>query len=202
MPSTSATTQGGGHHVADHQVCTDETRIMTDEIIHAETVRTGPEWASIIRDDLNRAVEGIISAGQHLTQAKADVNHGEWIPMLNGIGISQPQAYKLMQISQNEAISNHSYKNDLPRTFTALHELSQLDPEEIESGVEDGTIRPDMTTQDAKNLKQEPEKTTAFEKAMKNLKALRKNADRLSFTERDEVIATAERIITELGGRK
>ncbi|MBM6589854.1 DUF3102 domain-containing protein [Brevibacterium sp. RIT 803] len=169
------------------------------EITRADTIRTGPEWATIIRDDLNRAVEGLISAGQHLTQAKADVNHGEWIPMLNGIGISQSHASHLMQIGRN---LNQSDPTDLPRTVTALYELSQLDPEDIEHGVEDGTIHPDMTTQDAKNLKQEPEKTTAFEKAMKNLKALRKNADRLSFTERDEVIATAERIITELGGRK
>lgn len=137
--------------------------------------RTGPEWASIIRDDLSRAVEGIITAGQHLTQAKNGMNHGEWIPMLNGIGISRQHAHKLMRIGANPALSNPNHGSDLPRSIKALHELSQLDPDEIEHGVEGGTIHPDMTIKDAKDLAGKPG-TSAFDKAMKGLKAFMKNA--------------------------
>lgn len=180
-----------------------------NEIIQADVTagsqspaRTGPDWASIIRNDLSRAVEGIITAGQHLTEAKAEVSHGEWIPMLGGIGISQQHAHKLMQISQNEAISNHSHVGDLPSTVRALYELSQLDPEGVEHGVEDGVIHPDMTAQDAKNLKSGSKESSAFDKAMKNLKALQNNIDGgLSPNELKEVLDATQRVIDTTGQR-
>lgn len=173
-----------------------------NEIIQADAIRTGPEWASIIRDDLGRAVEGLVSAGQHLTEAKASVNHGEWMPMLNGIGISHTWATKLMQISQNEAISNCNPGLNLPRSIKALHELSQLDPEDIEHGVEDGVIHPDMTAQDAKNLGSGSKESSAFDKAMKNLKALQNNIDGgLSPNELKEVLDATQRVIDTTGQR-
>ena len=102
------------------------------EVVDAEVIRTHSEWADVIRDDLGRAVEGIVSAGKHLIAAKADVKHGEWLPMLKEIGISRQYAHKLMQIGENEAISNVSHERHLPGTFTALYELSRLDPSDID----------------------------------------------------------------------
>lgn len=174
-----------------------------NEIIQADVIRTGPEWASIIRNDLNRAVEGIITAGQHLTQAKSDVNHGEWEPMLNGIGISRAWAAKLMKIGQSPALSNVNQGLHLPASIKALHELSQLDPEDIERGMEGGTIHPEMTTQDAKNMKSGSKETTPFEKAMKNLKALQNNIDGgLSPNELKEVLDATQRVIDTTGQRR
>lgn len=171
-----------------------------NEIIQADAIRTGPEWASIIRDDLSRAVEGIITAGQHLAEAKAEVSHGEWTPMLGGIGISRQHAHKLMQIG--ERFSNVSYVSHLPSTMVALYELSQLDPEGIEHGVEDGDIHPDMTTQDAKNLGSGSKESSAFDKAMKNLKALQNNIDGgLSPNELKEVLDATQRVIDTTGQR-
>lgn len=159
----------------------------TDETSTTVAVtRTGPEWANIIRNDLGRAVEGIISAGQHLNEAKAEVGHGEWLPMLHGIGISQRHAQKLMQIG--EQFSNASYMTHLPSTMVALYELSRLDPEEVEASVEDGTINPDMTVQDARALAGKPE-TSAFDKALKNLRAFEKNAAEVHGDELDMLIA-------------
>lgn len=119
-----------------------------EEVVDAEIVRTHTEWAEVIKSDLGRAVEGIVSAGKNLTSAKADVNHGEWQDMLDDIGISQPYAYKLMQIGKR--FTNHSSWNDLPGSIAALYELSRMDSSDIEDGIESGVITPNMKIKDAK----------------------------------------------------
>lgn len=124
---------------------------MTDlDVIDAEVVRTGTEWAEVIRADLGRAVEGIVSAGKHLIAAKADVQHGEWLPLLEQIGISHSAAKKLMAVGRNAELSNGSSSNHLPASLDALYQLSRLSPEVIESGIEHGDIHPAMTIKDAK----------------------------------------------------
>lgn len=86
------------------------------------------------------AVEGIVSAGKHLIAAKADVQHGEWLPLLEQIGIIDGYARKLM--STGHGFPNRSSWNDLPGGVAALYELSRLAPEAIESGIEHGDIHP------------------------------------------------------------
>ena len=120
-----------------------------EEVIVPEIVRSSGEWAEIIKGDLGRAVEGIVSAGRNLIAAKEDVAHGEWLPMLKEIGISQPYAFKLMSVGRR--FSNHSSWNDLPNSIAALYELSRMDPDDIEDGIQHGHITPDMTIKDAKN---------------------------------------------------
>lgn len=122
----------------------------------AEIVRTSDEWAGIIRADLTSAVEGIVAAGRHLIAAKADVKHGEWLPLLKTIGISQQWASQLMTIAKNPAITNNRNYGDLPNTITALFELSRLEPERVEEKIASGDINPEMTIKDAKKL-HEPE---------------------------------------------
>ena len=129
---------------------------MTDlEVVDAEVIRTGTEWAEVIRADLGRAVEGIVSAGKHLIAAKADVKHGEWLPMLQEVGIDQSTARRLMSIGGNPAIANRGNCHDFPAALRSLYELSRLDPEAIESGIEHGDIHPAMTIRDAKGYAQE-----------------------------------------------
>ena len=125
-----------------------------EEVMDAEIVRTSAEWAEVIKGDLGRAVEGIVSAGRNLIAAKADVAHGEWLPMLKEIGISDVWANKLMRIGANPALSNPNHGSDLPHAIKALFELSRLDPEDIESGVETGAITPEMTIKQAREYAQ------------------------------------------------
>lgn len=125
------------------------------EVIDAEVIRTGTEWAEVIRADLGRAVEGIVSAGKHLIAAKADVQHGEWLPMLQQIGISKQVAARLMAVGQNDAIAKVPSSVLLPASLDALYALSRLAPEVIESGIEHGDIHPAMTIKDAKGYAQE-----------------------------------------------
>ena len=119
-----------------------------EEVIEPEIVRDASEWVEVIKDDLGRAVEGIVSAGKHLIAAKEDVKHGKWLPMLKEIGISDGYARKLMSIGRT--FSNRSYENDLPGNMTVLYELSHMDPEDIERGIESGAITPDMKIKEAK----------------------------------------------------
>ena len=95
-----------------------------------------------------------MSAGRNLIAAKADVAHGEWLPMLREIGISHGYAKKLMTIGRNEALSNGSHGNHLPGSFRALYELSRMDPGDLESGIESGAINPNMTTSQARDYAQ------------------------------------------------
>ena len=123
-----------------------------EEVIEPEIVRDASEWAEVIKDDLGRAVEGIVSAGKHLIAAKADVNHGEWLPMLNEIGIDRQTAHRLMKVGANTALSNVGNYQHLPTALRALSELSRLDPSDIEDGIESGAITPDMKIKDAKSF--------------------------------------------------
>lgn len=120
------------------------------DIVDAEIVRTPGEWAEVIRADLGRAVESIVSAGKHLIAAKADVQHGEWLPLLDRIGINERHAQRLMQVGGNAALANPTHVSDVPASLRALMELSRLPPEAIESGIESGDVHPGMTAKDAK----------------------------------------------------
>ena len=123
-----------------------------EEVIEPEIVRDASEWAEVIKDDLGRAVEGIVSAGKHLIAAKEDVSHGEWLPMLKEIGIDRQTAHRLMKVGANTALSNVGNYQHLPTALRALSELSRLDPSDIEDGIESGAITPDMKIKDAKSF--------------------------------------------------
>lgn len=127
-----------------------------EAVVDAEVVRSAAEWADVIKADLSSAVEGIVSAGRNLIAAKADVRHGEWLPMLKQIGISQSAAKRLMSIADNPAIANRPTLGDLPSSLVALAELSRLPAEDIESGIASGAITPDMTISQTKVLVNPP----------------------------------------------
>jgi Protein of unknown function (DUF3102) len=75
------------------------------------------EWADIIRADIRRSVESIVAAGHHLREAKKQVEHGEWQPLLDRIGISGPTARKFMAIAEHPVISDRSHVNVLPPSW-------------------------------------------------------------------------------------
>lgn len=120
------------------------------EVVDGEIVPDWRERARSIKGHLGRAVEGIVSAGRELVEAKSEVAHGEWLPMLDEIGISQPYAFKLMKIGKR--FPDHSSWNDLPSSIAALYELSRMDPDDIEAGIESGAIGPETTIKEAREL--------------------------------------------------
>ncbi|AER47794.1 hypothetical protein DEADP_51 [Mycobacterium phage DeadP] len=126
--------------------------MSVETVVDAEVVRSADEWAAVIKADLGRAVEGIVAAGRNLIKAKADVRHGEWLPMLKQIGIDDSTARRLMSIGGNEALGNRGNCHDLPSSLRALYELSRLPAEDIEAGIESGAITADMTIAQARDL--------------------------------------------------
>lgn len=128
------------------------TTTALEEVVPGEIVRTRAEWADILRADQARTTESIVTWGQHLIAAKADVGHGEWLPLLNDIGISKQAAHELMSVGRNPALANVRNCGHLPGAARSLYELSRLAPEAIESGIESGDVHPGMTIKDAKGF--------------------------------------------------
>jgi hypothetical protein len=120
--------------------------------------RTVDEWAKVIADDLNRAVEGIIAAGRHLKEAKAEVEHGEWLPLLERLKIGERAAQMLMRIAENEALANPNHWFGLPTSWRTLSELARLPPDILQARITDGTITPWFTREEAIALKKQTER--------------------------------------------
>lgn len=117
------------------------------EVVEAEIVPDWRERAQSIKGHLGRAVEGIVSAGRELIEAKAEVAHGEWLPMLAEVGISDREARRYMEIARNLKSANFA---DLPASPTALLALSRMGPSDIEAGIQSGAITPKTTIKEAR----------------------------------------------------
>jgi hypothetical protein len=117
----------------------------------AVTPRPVEEWARIIADDLTRAVEGIIAAGRHLQEAKADVDHGEWLPLLKRLKIGE-------RVALNPALADPNHRFGLPTSWRTLSELARLPPDILEVRINDGTVTPTFTREDAVALKKQTER--------------------------------------------
>lgn len=110
------------------------------------------DWASIIRADLARSVEGYLAAGQHLAEAKAELSHGEWLPLVADIGISASMAQKLIAITKNKVLANAEHVQHLPQCWGTLYQLSRMEPDALELAIEDGTVTPALQRKDAAAL--------------------------------------------------
>lgn len=146
-----------GNAIAD--AVTDAVDRLRDETVDGELVRSVDEWAKVIRDDLDIANEGIISAGRHLIEAKRDVGHGNWLPLLEQIGIHERAAQRLMRIGSNEALTNPTNLSGLPSALSALVELAGVEPEDLQESIESGDVTPQTTAKDAKKLKEQKRDT-------------------------------------------
>jgi hypothetical protein len=116
------------------------------------TRSTVDEWAKVIRADFRQSVEGIVAAGQHLAEAKEQVDHGEFGPLLERIGISGSTARKLMAIAEHPVISDRSHWNVLPPSWTTLYTLTGVPPDLLKKRIAEGRVTPDMEREDVGKL--------------------------------------------------
>jgi len=121
--------------------------------IAISTQRTTEDWRRIIADDLSRAVEGIIAAGRHLQEAKDEVEHGEWLPLLKSLKIGERTAQMLMKIATHEVLANPNHWFAFPTSWRTLSELATLPPKLLEAKIIDGTITPEIERKDVTALK-------------------------------------------------
>jgi hypothetical protein len=113
------------------------------------------EWAEIIGSDFRRSVEATIAAGRHLREAKdqLDDERGEFLQLLDRIGIHETTACKLMRIAAHPIISNFSHVKKLPLAWGTLYELTTLPTDVLEAKLADGTVTPEMEREDVVALK-------------------------------------------------
>jgi hypothetical protein len=117
--------------------------------------RSEDEWAELIRGDLSHALEGIIAAGAHLEQAKYQLGHGRFLPLLQSLGMHERTAERLMKIANNVVLANPTHGSKLPMSMRTLYELATLPPRLLEARIIDGTITPEIERKDVERLKSE-----------------------------------------------
>src|SRR5262249_26079531 len=85
-------------------------------------------------------------AGAH----KAARPHGQWLPMINKRLLFSPTvAVRLMKIAAHPVLSNVTHGSHLPASWTTLYVLSHVEPERLETLIEDKTVNPSMERADA-----------------------------------------------------
>jgi hypothetical protein len=112
-------------------------------------------WAKIITEDLGHAVEGIIGAGRHLQEAKDELPHGDFGPLLKQLKMHERTAQRLMAIASNEALANPTHASHLPASWMTLYELSRLPPKLLEAKIVAGVITPELERKGVVSLKNE-----------------------------------------------
>lgn len=95
------------------------------------------EWAERIAASWRKSAESIIETGQLLQQAKDDLEHGQWLKMLEMIRFDDTKARRLMAIGRDERLSNQAILPVLPDQWTKIHKLSKLNGEAFERALVD-----------------------------------------------------------------
>jgi hypothetical protein len=108
-------------------------------VVTDDTITT---WAERIRGAMAKTVEAIVTTGTELVEAKAAVGHGNWLPLLDRVGMGEDTAERFMAIAGNGALLNSATLRNLPPNHTTLATLARLDPDEIIEAVETGKITP------------------------------------------------------------
>jgi len=123
--------------------------------------RTPDEWASYCNAARGKAVEAIIEWGNRIQEAHAayKAEPQRWGKRWDAwckeaLGNSQQHLHQITTISRNLTGATSDISK-LPTQTDSLYALARLKrdaPEAFEQAIEDGTIRPDMSRSDAKDL--------------------------------------------------
>ncbi len=109
-------------------------------------------WADRIRPHLVAIAENIIQAGHGLIAAKAELQHGEFLALVESLGLKPRTAQKFMSIARHDLIGNAPPGAHLPTGWTTLYELSQAPGDLLERAITDGEVTPEMSKKDAAQL--------------------------------------------------
>jgi hypothetical protein len=97
-------------------------------------------WAGRVRASMRKTFTGVLETGKILRQARAELSHRQWLPMLTKAGLKPRTAQVWMAVACNRRFANASPDSLLPPCVTTLNEISRL-PEDVYQGLlADGTI--------------------------------------------------------------
>ena len=123
---------------------------MSKSIIpHVEVIPPGhltrAEWAERITADWRQTLMGIFATGRDLILAKGQLEHGEWLKMIEeDLPFGPRTAQMVMKIASDPRLQNTKYISHLPPAWGTLHQLTRLSDDDFDAAIVDGTICPDM----------------------------------------------------------
>jgi len=94
---------------------------------------------------MQRSFDGTIEVGRLLHRAKAELRHGEWLPMLSILQIKPRVAQMWMAVARSPRFTNTNQGSLLPTSYRTLYELLQLPDAEYHGWLADGVIHPGMS---------------------------------------------------------
>ena len=111
-------------------------------------------WKLQIKTAWKEATEAFLQVGNLLIQSKIDLEHGEFLEMIeNDLPFSPRTSQMLMTISSDRRLSNTNHGSYLPPSWRTLYELTKLDDISFKKSIKDGTIHPDMLRKVATRLR-------------------------------------------------
>jgi N6-adenosine-specific RNA methylase IME4 len=102
-------------------------------------------WVSTIRRAMGQRVSSTIRVGRLLNEAKRKLKHGEWLPMLDKLGLNRRTAQIWMRVALNPRFSNTSPDSRLPACVTTLNIISRLSDADYRQLLAAGMINPSVT---------------------------------------------------------
>lgn len=106
------------------------------------------DWSARITACWRQSIDGIIQTGRLLAQAKAELPHGEFLPMVETLPFKLTMVQRLIAIAADARISNAAHGPILPAHWRTLYELTKLNDETFQARIEDGTICASMERAD------------------------------------------------------
>jgi hypothetical protein len=122
-------------------------------------VRSEREWADLIRDDLGRAVEGIVAAGKHLIEARRNLGRGRFGDLLRALRMHERTAERLMRIAESPVLTDPNFAACLPTSMRTLAELTRFPSPILEGYLQNGTINIATERAQVEALLKEPKPT-------------------------------------------
>jgi Protein of unknown function (DUF3102) len=97
-----------------------------------------------------QAFETALQIGELLNQAKAKLPHGQFEHMVRDcLPFDERHAQRLMRVASHAVLTKTDTVSLLPPSVSTQYELSRLDNGDLVKMIEDGTIHPGITRDDA-----------------------------------------------------
>jgi len=126
---------------------------MSNVVSMKPNKRTWQEYVRLIALAYANGVSSILECGEMLLEAKEELEHGEFLAMLElKLPFSARTAQRFMAIARNQALANTTHRVAFPPTWGTLAELAKLPPPVITSLIKDGTITPKLERKQAAEL--------------------------------------------------
>jgi hypothetical protein len=110
---------------------------------------TAAYWYPTLSLKLREGVQWVVEFGRSLAEAKAALNYGEWLPLLERIELGNKTALRFMTIGSHQVLSNGAHVHHLPPSWGTLYELSKAEPKALEAAIESGEVNPSTTRAEA-----------------------------------------------------